>query len=772
MFDRVEKLHVKLMRDNGGKRNKNKNKKKNNGNDDDDDTPETLSGLDELYMQDVDAETLWGQVELQNDALKGVVKKSIRKLRKAVNNKKEPIRLLDMEEISDGGESNDEDDTDEDEEKEGESDDDDDGDDDSEEDDNDDINDDEGDDEATRRMKERMRRAMADMENDQDDDDEEEDEFDGFNGGKKRPAAESDKSKKEKDDDAVDPAREGMMDGFFDLHEMEAFADEEEDYLPEDAFGEAKPEEQKDDDDDGEPKKKSFHQRQRDGEFDSGSDDDELEDDDDDKDDDDEVGGLDFSQPLIRRAKYRPDDEVDALFTLYQTPKDDDDDDSVVNMTAADMFGMPDKKVLQKWKTRSKRAPSSSMVQASKNVDDMEADSWDEASFGENGKGWQHGDDNDNGKDDQDNANESDSDDDGDEEDENEDDEKDDTNDQQDRKPAATNKLQRQTEELQEELLAEKPWQMRGETKGSARPTNSLLEATPEFEVATKRAPIVTAEHTESIEEVIKRRILDEDWDDVVPRELPDIGWNAKRGELPEVSQEKSKLGLGELYEREYLKKAAGYDADAAEKKSTEDRAKDEMKALFAGLCSKLDALSNYHFAPRPVAAEAEVREVTTPAIAMEETVPLHVSTARGVAPQEVYKADAGRGDVLRGETELEQDDRKRLRNAKKAARRKARQQKKADERLLSRLHPGLGLNNPYEKRKAREELAMARSRSRFTEGQADSNNDYGASSKFFRRLQEEAERTVHGGDDGGDGDGERPSKRSKHSGRSGAVKL
>jgi U3 small nucleolar RNA-associated protein MPP10 len=246
------------------------------------------------------------------------------------------------------------------------------------------------------------------------------------------------------------------------------------------------------------------------------------------------------------------------------------------------------------------------------------------------------------------------------------------------------------------------------------------------------------------LEEVIKRRILDEDWDDVIPRELPDVAWNMKRGELPEVSQEKSKLGLGELYEREYLKKAVGYDVGAAEKETEEEKAKNEMKALFANLCSKLDALSNYHFAPRPVADEAEVRAVTTPAIAMEEVLPLHVSDARGVAPEEVYGTRKGRDGILRGDSELDQAERRRLRGAKKAARRKARKEKLADEKLLSKLQPGLGLNNPYEKRKMREELSMARSKGRVAVGKRDGAADYGSSGEFFKRMQEEVEQSVH----------------------------
>eukprot|EP00957_Ditylum_brightwellii_P049326 3742395-Ditylum_brightwellii.AAC.1 len=73
---------------------------------------------------------------------------------------------------------------------------------------------------------------------------------------------------------------------------------------------------------------------------------------------------------------------------------------------------------------------------------------------------------------------------------------------------------------------------MTGETKGTARPVSSPLEAAPKFEVAIKMAPTITVEHTENLEDMIKRYILVEDWDDVAPRELPDIGIK-KNSELP-----------------------------------------------------------------------------------------------------------------------------------------------------------------------------------------------------------------------------------------------
>jgi len=649
-----------------------------------------LSGLDQLYLGDdsdpIDVETIWGQVDLQNASLRTLLKSSLKHLTRNVQD----VKLLDMGEVM----SNDEQQEDE-SASEVESDDDD---SDEEEEDDDDA-------EATR-IRERMERAMADMD----------DENDSIVSGNMK--------KQEKDQESlVDPAAEELNDGFFDIQEMEEFADEEEEYLPDDAYGIVKPDET----DDVEPKK-SFHQKQRDGDFNSGSDED---DDDDDDENEDDGFVLPQTESTVRRKKYREDDEVEALFDLYNHPNDDDED-SVVNMTAADLFGKPDKKYLDK-----KKGAGKGKRQTEKHgFNDDDADSWDGHDFDEEGEDWRN------------ETNEHNESNDTEDEDNKEDEDEDPV-------PAPANskiqskaktKLARQTEELEEEMLAEKPWQMTGESKSTSRPVNSLLDSTPEFEVTTKMAPIITVEHTANIEEVIKRRILAEDWDDIVPRELPDVAWNKKRGELPEVSQEKSKLGLGELYEREYLKKAVGYDVDAVERETEEEKAKSEMKALFAGLCSRLDALSNYHFAPRPIADEAEVRTVSKPAIAMEEVMPLHVSNARGVAPEEIYGGKKGRDAVLRGETEMDQTERKRLRNAKKAARRKSRQEKLADEKLISRLQPGLGLNNPYEKRKIREELSEARAKGKITTGERDANADYGTSGKFFRRMQEDVEQKVSDG--------------------------
>ncbi|PNG99985.1 U3 small nucleolar ribonucleoprotein MPP10 [Tetrabaena socialis] len=75
-----------------------------------------------------------------------------------------------------------------------------------------------------------------------------------------------------------------------------------------------------------------------------------------------------------------------------------------------------------------------------------------------------------------------------------------------------------------------------------------------------------------------------------------------------------------------------------------DERLRLEAKGLFKALCFKLDALSRFHFAPKPVVEDMTIRS-EVPAIAMEEAAPVAVSTAAMQLPSEVYapKAKDGR---------------------------------------------------------------------------------------------------------------------------------
>ncbi|KAF0726460.1 hypothetical protein AaE_009607, partial [Aphanomyces astaci] len=67
--------------------------------------------------------------------------------------------------------------------------------------------------------------------------------------------------------------------------------------------------------------------------------------------------------------------------------------------------------------------------------------------------------------------------------------------------------LHDQIKSLEDEALGDKPWALKGEVKGMARPENSLLEADLEYDRPTKVAPIITVEVTQELEELIKTRI-------------------------------------------------------------------------------------------------------------------------------------------------------------------------------------------------------------------------------------------------------------------------
>ena len=65
---------------------------------------------------------------------------------------------------------------------------------------------------------------------------------------------------------------------------------------------------------------------------------------------------------------------------------------------------------------------------------------------------------------------------------------------------------------------------MRGGEGEKDLPSYSFLQFTPEFESASKAKPIINQEHKSTIENMIKLRILGEDWEDVIPRALPGVG--------------------------------------------------------------------------------------------------------------------------------------------------------------------------------------------------------------------------------------------------------
>ncbi|KAK8443399.1 U3 snoRNP protein [Candidozyma auris] len=247
-------------------------------------------------------------------------------------------------------------------------------------------------------------------------------------------------------------------------------------------------------------------------------------------------------------------------------------------------------------------------------------------------------------------------------------------------------KLRAEIANLEAELVAEKKWTMKGEVRSRDRPTDSLLDddeaPSLEFDRTSKPVPVITDEVTESIEDLIKRRIKNDEFDDLPKRLITDISQYTQKKKT-EVSEEKSSKSLAEIYEDEY------HGVDPDQKISEEvQQAHDEITDLFTKLNYKLDSLCSAHYIPKPHEFKTIDIKVTDGAasINMEDAQPLHVSEETTLAPQEVYKigddkpqANGAEGvkevqlksGLSYSKDELSTEDKQRLRRAKKRAKSK-----------------------------------------------------------------------------------------------------
>jgi U3 small nucleolar RNA-associated protein MPP10 len=260
-------------------------------------------------------------------------------------------------------------------------------------------------------------------------------------------------------------------------------------------------------------------------------------------------------------------------------------------------------------------------------------------------------------------------------------------------------KLERLNDKIQrmeDEALGEKEWFMRGEISASHRPKNSALEIDLDFETTMKPPPQATEESTKSLEELIKQRIIDHRFDDVIAI-MP--SQEEKKRTTIELNDAKSSKGLGEIYEDEFM---AAKMQGASEDK--DEPIRELARKQFLSLCVKLDQLSHGQYKPVPSIEEVTFK-VDVPAIMMEEANPAFVSHASMRKPEEVFRPgqslqksilvedDEGEERVItakegmmlaegltKSEAELTREDRKRRRASKKRASKKRKMAKDAEQ--------------------------------------------------------------------------------------------
>ncbi|RLV93633.1 U3 small nucleolar RNA-associated protein MPP10 [Spathaspora sp. JA1] len=240
--------------------------------------------------------------------------------------------------------------------------------------------------------------------------------------------------------------------------------------------------------------------------------------------------------------------------------------------------------------------------------------------------------------------------------------------------------IQAEIAKLEAELIADKKWTMKGEINSNQRPKDSLLEETElSFDRTAKPVPIITQEVTETIEDLIRKKIKNDEFNDLPKRIITDISKFHKFDKV-EVSEQKSAKSLAEIYEDEYNQ----VDSQAQEISDEVKKQHDEITELFTSVNHKLDVLCSVHFVPAPhqfKTIDIKVTDASAPAISMEDAQPLHVSSEATLAPQEVYKlgddpilanGTAGKSQVQLksglsySKDEISRDDKQRLRRAAK----------------------------------------------------------------------------------------------------------
>jgi U3 small nucleolar RNA-associated protein MPP10 len=284
-----------------------------------------------------------------------------------------------------------------------------------------------------------------------------------------------------------------------------------------------------------------------------------------------------------------------------------------------------------------------------------------------------------------------------------------------------------------------------------------LLGVTVDVERASKPTPIVTQEYTDSLEELILGRVKAGKFDDVIPREIREKHGATEREDFM-LSQEKSKQGLGDIYADDFLEKSMQVDGSAgAREQETKD--KEEVSGLFAKVCRQLDALSHFHYAPKPIVAEASVTS-SAPSIMMEDVGPTSESmlAVSGQAPEEVMSHKRGRDAAFLSAEELTGDDKKRLRRAAKMVRRKTIRGEEAEEKQAAKVNPALG--RKYDAKVA--DKAMKRDRrvvdaSSTMKLESDEKvKSFTKSANFFSALQKQSEEDIQRKRDGGGKKGKR----------------
>ena len=273
-------------------------------------------------------------------------------------------------------------------------------------------------------------------------------------------------------------------------------------------------------------------------------------------------------------------------------------------------------------------------------------------------------------------------------------------------------------------MIGKKEWSTKGEILGKERPKDSLLTKAMDFEVALKAPPIPDREYTDKLEAMIKQRIKDDLFDDPIRKQIINLNENKKANEN-ELNFDKSKKGLGEIYEERYLGN-----------EKTESKI-DEIKKSCDELCDKLfdifKKMTNGSSTPYGIRGkkEEEINISNMPAIQIEE-LGNYISDNKEMikSGKELFNPNKIRN---KNKEEMTSEELRNIHNRKKRNI-KSRIHEKEKKRKLNELTQKLGS-------KFEAKIKMKQERDKKIQKIDKSNTTEYKSTKFFGKINEMAEK-------------------------------
>lgn len=178
----------------------------------------------------------------------------------------------------------------------------------------------------------------------------------------------------------------------------------------------------------------------------------------------------------------------------------------------------------------------------------------------------------------------------------------------------------------------------------------------------------VTQEVTDSIEQIVRKRIMDCVWDDPSPPSFVNHVPRPKQ-DLPEVSTEKSTASLSKLYENDYLEKKE------SQRPLSTSKITPEIASLWDQVSQALDTLSGFQFASamdsvHSISSQAQLPSFSTNEIekgAAIHAASLAVSGASSHTPEEIKRPlrTPLKSELERDSSKTEHQRAKRLRKIK-----------------------------------------------------------------------------------------------------------